>query len=251
MIRRLLLLAAIALAGCGGKPPPQSVAGAACEPVTFERDTFLDCTAVPGRDRIRLVLDDRAGQHLRSLTRLKSELGPAAAARVRFALNAGMFDDKGGPIGLLVIGGTELQAINRNSGSGNFHLLPNGVFYLSGGQARISATPDYAPTNPVEYATQSGPMLVIGGQLHPALAPDGDSRYVRNAVGVDAQGTAHFVISDRPVSLGKLARLYRDRLGCANALYLDGFVSSLWDPARGRIDDNEALGPMLVVDRAD
>jgi prepilin-type processing-associated H-X9-DG protein len=36
-------------------------------------------------------------------------------------------------------------------------------------------------------------------------------------------------------------------LGCRNALYLDGSVSSLWDPAGNRMDSFAAIGPMLVA----
>ena len=69
-----------------------------------------------------------------------------------------------------------------------------------------------------------------------------------NAVGVDAKGRAHFVISNAPLSFGKLARFYRDELGVKNALYLDGSVSQLWNPATDRIDSGAPIGPILVVE---
>jgi uncharacterized protein YigE (DUF2233 family) len=89
-------------------------------------------------------------------------------------------------------------------------------------------------------------MLVIDGRLHPKLQPDGDSRYVRNGVGVRGQESL-FVISEEPVSLGKFARFFRDGLKAPNALYFDGSVSSLWDPAAGRQDSHSALGPIIVA----
>jgi uncharacterized protein YigE (DUF2233 family) len=92
-------------------------------------------------------------------------------------------------------------------------------------------------------------MLVIDGQLHPQIAPDGPSKKIRNGVGVDPNGRAHFVISDAPVSFGKLARYYRDVLRAPNALFLDGTVSQLWDPANGRMDSGPPLGPLVVVER--
>ena len=90
-------------------------------------------------------------------------------------------------------------------------------------------------------------MLVIGGDLHPAIDPDGTSHKNRNAVGVDAAGRAHFIISEAPVSFGKLARLYRDVLRVNNALFLDGSVSQMWDPAKGRMDDGPPIGPLILV----
>ena len=91
-------------------------------------------------------------------------------------------------------------------------------------------------------------MLVIGGKLHPEITQDGPSRAIRNGVGVDAQGRAHFVISQTPMSFGKLARFYRDVLKTPNALYLDGSVSALWDPASGRMDGGVPIGPIIVVE---
>ncbi len=100
-----------------------------------------------------------------------------------------------------------------------------------------------------EFATQSGPMLVIGGELHPAFDPDGASLKIRNGVGVDEAGRAHFLISEAPISFGKFARYFRDVAKTPNALFLDGSVSSLWDPAHERMDSRVPLGPLVVVER--
>ena len=67
-------------------------------------------------------------------------------------------------------------------------------------------------------------------------------------VGVDTAGRAHFVISEGPVSFGKLARYFRDVLKTPDALYLDGSVSALWDPATGRMDARAPIGPMIVIE---
>ncbi|WP_171524391.1 phosphodiester glycosidase family protein, partial [Acinetobacter baumannii] len=64
----------------------------------------------------------------------------------------------------------------------------------------------------VRFATQSGPMLLIDGQLHPKLAENGTSLQIRNAVGVGLNGSAWFAISNAPVSFGRFARLFRDKL---------------------------------------
>jgi len=146
-----------------------------------------------------------------------------------------------------------LSPLNRASGFGNFYLKPNGVFSVSAdGRARIETTEAFASASrKTTWATQSGPMLVLDGELHPAIQPDGPSRLVRNGVGVDADGSAYFVISQSTVSFGKLARLFRDDLHCANALFLDGTVSSLWAPDLHRRDDARLIGPIVtVLDRA-
>ena len=83
------------------------------------------------------------------------------------------------------------------------------------------------------------------------ITADGPSRLIRNAVGVDEKGRAHFVISNAPLSFGKLARFFRDELNTPNALFLDGSVSALWNPATGRTNGGAAIGPILVVEKKD
>ena len=38
-----------------------------------------------------------------------------------------------------------------------------------------------------------------------------------------------FAISETPVNFHTFARLFRDRIGCRNALYLDGTISQFYD----------------------
>jgi uncharacterized protein YigE (DUF2233 family) len=242
-------LAFLFLVILSGQPQGAAQAGdAPCEALTFEGDGFTVCTARLGRDTILLSLRGADGKPHRRLSMLKSDLG-RAADKVRFAMNAGMFDARSAPIGLYVEKGRQQKAINTRDGFGNFHLKPNGVFWIGDdGRAHVSATDAYVAQKPKPaWATQSGPMLVIGGKLHPKFDHDGDSRHIRNGVGVNAAGDALFVISDAPVSFGKLARLYRDILKCDDALYFDGAVSGLWAPSLDRLDAGRNLGPMVIV----
>jgi len=224
------------------------VSDAPCVALTFEGDGFTVCTARAGKDRIALSLRGADGKPHRRLSRLKSDLGEAAG-KVRFAMNAGMFDARGAPIGLHVENSRQLKAVNTRDGFGNFHLKPNGVFWIGGdGKAHAGATDAYVAQKPQPvWATQSGPMLVVAGKLHPKFDHDGQSRHIRNGVGVTDAGDALFVISDAPVSFGKFARLYRDQLKCDDALYFDGAVSSLWAPSLDRLDAGRNLGPVVVV----
>jgi uncharacterized protein YigE (DUF2233 family) len=128
-------------------------------------------------------------------------------------------------------------------------MLPNGVFCVGHGTAQVIETLTFAAAPPpCRYASQSGPMLVIDGALHPRFLRNSTSRYVRNGVGTTADGSrAVFVISDRPVSLYDFARFFRDGLGLPNALYFDGNVSRLYAPQLGRDDAGRPVGPMVVV----
>lgn len=222
----------------------------ACETRTFEGSHFTVCAYDARRHAFRLVLAGPGDRPLRSFAALERALGPDAT-RLRFAMNAGMFDDLGQPIGLYVEDGVEKRALNLKDGAGNFHMMPNGVFAIDE-RGQVSLTPSQRFRTSVKsprWATQSGPMLVIDDAIHPRFEKNGRSLHVRNGVGVRDAATAFFVISEEGVSFGRFARFFREGLGCANALYLDGSVSSLWDPVAGRRDPYSRLGPMLVVSR--
>jgi uncharacterized protein YigE (DUF2233 family) len=242
-MRLLSLLLLILLASCAkaAPKPPDSL----CREQAFESSRFTVCDN--GGGKLLLFAASRRDKPLRSFAEV---MGKVEVARVAFAMNAGMFDDQGRPIGLAIVDRQLVKDINLNDGPGNFHLKPNGVFSVSvTGQARIAESAPRVTiqrTRTTELATQSGPMLVIAGKLHPKLELDGSSRLIRNGVGV-RDGKALFVISETPISLGKFARFFRDKLKTPNALYFDGSVSSLWDPANGRQDSHSQLGPIVVA----
>jgi uncharacterized protein YigE (DUF2233 family) len=255
----LSLCSIVALSACTDSPQERSVAQATikpamslpggCRATQFEGSEFTNCVAAPGQQSIRTVLNGADGLPLRRLDRLQQMLGGGTKS-VAFAMNAGMYDDAGKPIGYYVEKGERIKTLNRNKGAGNFHLLPNGVFYVAKDGWRIKTSGDFADTvvDRPRYGTQSGPMLLINGKWHPEIAENGNSLNIRNAVGVDTKGRAHFVISSTPVSFGRLARFFRDKLNCPNALYLDGTVSALWYPAGDRMDVAANLGPLFVVE---
>lgn len=219
-----------------------------CKAVTFEGAALTHCVADPTKHRIKTVLNNGSGSPYRSL-RAYADAVSNEDTSIAFAVNAGMFDKEGKPIGYYVEDKDRQVELNRNDGSGNFHMKPNGVFYGTGGNWRVTSTEWFFKTvrDRPAFGTQSGPLLVTAGNLHPEIADDGPSKAIRNGVGVDAAGKAHFVLSETPVSFGLIARFYRDELKTDNALFLDGNVSSLWDPATERIDVGAPIGPILVV----
>jgi uncharacterized protein YigE (DUF2233 family) len=172
--------------------------------------------------------------------------------KLLFGMNAGMFQENLRPVGLYVEDHRMIRRVNQRSGSGNFHLKPNGIFYFGGHSAGVMATPAFIKSGlRPDYATQSGPMLVINGAIHPKIRADGTSRKIRNGVGVRNGHIVIFAISEDPVTFYRFASLFRDRLGCPNALYLDGSVSSLYAPALGRADGLRLLGPIVgIVEKA-
>jgi len=221
---------------------------ASCHSVLFDGSHFIVCKYDPSRQTIQLRLTDKYGQVLHDFGRLSQTLG-SASRQVVFAMNAGMYGLDGQPIGLYIENGRQRRAINRGSGSGNFYMKPNGILWSDGSATHINDTDSFEAESKsrVQWATQSGPMLILAGQINPKIAVDGASHYIRNGVCTDTLGKTYFVISDDPVSFGKLARLFHDQLHCQTALYLDGYVSSLWDGGTGRNDQAINIGPMIVV----
>lgn len=221
----------------------------ACQPVRFEGSRFTHCIATPGINTVSLRITGQDGVIYRGFARLARDV---PARDVLFSMNGGMYDAQSRPIGYYVGQGQKLHALNTADGSGNFHMKPNGVFFGDARGWHVLPTEAFARsvTTRPDFGTQSGPMLVINGAIHPAISPQGTSLYRRNAVGVDSVGKAHFVISDEPVSFGRMARFMRDAARTPNALYLDGEVSALWHPAGGRLDQRYPLGPLIVVTRA-
>jgi uncharacterized protein YigE (DUF2233 family) len=217
----------------------------ACESVTFESVALTHCIADSAQHRIAMANLGADKQPFGSLSAFAASVDPA---QVAFAINGGMYGDDLKAIGYYVQNGERLKELNRADGEGNFYMKPNGVFFGTGNKWQVLGSNTFFNTvgDRPQFGTQSGPLLLVDGKLHPEVQDDGPSKAIRNAVGVDASGKAHFVISDAPVSFGQLARYYRDVLKVKNALYLDGAISSLWDPARGRMDKGR-VGPIIVV----
>lgn len=201
---------------------------------------------------LRLWQDGPDGRPLNSFSNVRRTLAQGEA--LGFAMNAGMFHPDYRPVGLLVIDGQELAPLNPHAGSGNFGMLPNGVFCTGGARPfQVIESRTFAAEGPeCRLATQSGPMLVIDGALHPRFLSDSDSRYIRNGVGVSPDGqVAWFAISDRPVTFHEFGRLFRDGLGVRDALYFDGSISRLYAPGVNRADFGRSMGPIIgLVDSA-
>lgn len=208
---------------------------------------YIACGFDPARARISLHNRDDGGKPYGFFDPLFRHLMTQGRMPV-FAMNGGMYEDDLTPVGLYVEEGRMIKEVNLRDGWGNFHLKPNGVFFLKNGKAGVERSDVFARRQEqMDFATQSGPMLVIRGKLHPRFLPDSDSLKIRNGVGVDRQGHVWFVISEDPARFYDMAVLFRDGLGCPNALYLDGTISSLYAPDIGRFDRFFPMGPIFSV----
>jgi uncharacterized protein YigE (DUF2233 family) len=228
---------------------PALPAFAACGPKSFDGAKFTVCAFDPRHDDIRLFLSGPDGKPYGSLAALSQAL-KAKGETLVFAMNAGMFKDDQSPVGLYVENRKKLHEADNRGGATNFHMKPNGVFWVGDGIAEVAETSRFLADRPqARYATQSGPMLVIDGKIHPKIKPGGESLKIRNGVGSCGGGAVVFAISDEPVNFDAFARLFRDSLGCPNALFLDGSVSSLYAPELNRDDELGPIGPIVGVVR--
>lgn len=241
--RRLFFVLAVLGAVCAG-----SAHALECSSETFEDTRFDLCVVDLETDDLRIWLDQPDGTRFESLGRVAGAVEEAGET-LGFAMNAGMYHPDRSPVGHLIVDGREIRRVITSAGPGNFGMLPNGVLCWGEGRAQVVESRVYAEAPPgCRYATQSGPMLVIDGALHPRFLPDSTSFRVRNGVGVRANGReAVFAISATPVTFHHFARFFRDRLGTADALYLDGRVSRMYAPGIDRRDRGGRFGPIVGV----
>jgi uncharacterized protein YigE (DUF2233 family) len=182
------------------------------------RDPQARVTAVradPARCELRAV---DAHKGLANLGALASEVCPPTGA----AINASFFSRDLTPLGLLIVDGKPSNPIHPPDGWG--------FFVVRRHRAAILPATDRAPAG-VAQALQSKPRLVIDGQI-PAFRPQ--SAHRRSAVGIDAEGRVILAATGGRLTLEQWAACLRDRLGCVNALNLDGGPSTQLT-VRGRV----------------
>ena len=164
----------------------------------------------PKTEDLRLFWKGSSGDLLHDFHGLGKEVD-SEGERLVFAANAGMFEPDFSPVGLLVLNGEQIAPLNLKDGTGNFYLKPNGVFVLTDqGEARVMETGSFETFLPrVLWATQSGPLLVHEGEIHPDLVAGSSNLMIRSGVGVRADGKIVFALSRSPLNLpttiGKLA----------------------------------------------
>jgi uncharacterized protein YigE (DUF2233 family) len=186
------------------------------------------------------------GEIIQSFENLKTHLKKDDKTLV-FAMNGGMYTENRSPLGLYIENFKTIKQLNKSKGSGNFYMQPNGVFYLKGNnKAGVCITDDFKNQLNVKYATQSGPMLVIDGKINSKFNKEGTSLYVRNGVGILADGRILFAMSKNEISFFNFALFFKSK-GCNNALYLDGAISRTYLPEKQWTETDGEFGVIIGV----
>ncbi|MGB0929761.1 MAG: phosphodiester glycosidase family protein [Chitinophagales bacterium] len=171
--------------------------------------------------------------------------------KLLFATNGGMFTPAHEPVGLYIEESKLLQKNNlEKDKKGNFFLHPNGIFYLTkDSTANIVPSTDFNDSlkQITKYATQSGPMLLIDGEIHPKFGKESKNTNIRSGVGIIDAQTLVFAISNEEVNFYDFASFFQQKFGCENALYLDGVISEMYLPELGRYDSVGKFGVMIGV----
>ncbi|MEL6863747.1 MAG: phosphodiester glycosidase family protein [Bacteroidota bacterium] len=198
-------------------------------PASFD---LLEYTVDPSQEQLAFFWKDDQGQILHNHQKLRDWLA-RQDRELLFAMNGGMYKKDASPQGLYIENGRLITPLDTlQKGYGNFYLQPNGIFYLTdNGKGVVCQQTDFTLSDTIKYATQSGPMLVIDGQLHPAFRKASTSTHIRNGVGLLPNGKLLFAMSKEKVNFHTFASFFKDR-GCQHALYLDGFVSRSYLPAQ-------------------
>lgn len=152
-----------------------------------------------------------------------------------FLINASVAGLNGKPIGYYVKAAEQFQDINSDTGRGNFYLKPNGALLLTTSDAIICETSQIRSQSNVVLGLQSGPMLVINGDIHPGFNPKSANVNLRCGVGIfseDNEKYLVFCISSRVVNFYSFAMLFQS-LNCANALSLDNAGVAMYFPHEG------------------
>lgn len=171
--------------------------------------------------------------------------------KITFITNGGIYDKSYKPAGLYVENGEILKPLNQKDADGNFYLKPNGVFLVTkDNKAEIVESKNYHKSLNVKHAVQSGPMLLIDGNIHPKFNKNSKHRKHRSGVGIDDRGQVFFVMSknhpsNRP-TFYQFAAMFK-RLGCKNALFLDGTISLMQENPTGKENQSFKFVTMIAI----
>ncbi|MXO05583.1 phosphodiester glycosidase family protein [Flavobacterium sp. HBTb2-11-1] len=214
----------------------------------YSDELFLTYKVDIKKQNLRLFWKDERGKRFGSIENFKL-WAAKKNLKVDFVMNAGMYKEDRSPQGLYIEKQKVVFPLDTSNAEGNFYLKPNGVFFITAKKtAEICVTEKFKNNNEIEFATQSGPMLVIDGQIHSAFKEGSKNLNIRNGVGILPNGNVVFVLSKKEVNFYDFANYFKS-LGCKQALYLDGFVfvSRAYLPSQNWIQTDGDFGALFAI----
>jgi uncharacterized protein YigE (DUF2233 family) len=212
-------------------------------------EKIIDFTVDPGTQQLQFYLKNDNGEFIRSVNNLRRFVESKQQTLI-FAMNGGMYKKDNTPQGLYIENHSILTPLDTSKGKGNFYLQPNGVFYVTDEyKAFVCTTSDFKHSSKITYATQSGPMLLINGEIHPAFKQGSSNLNIRNGVGILPDGKILFAMSKKEINFYEFAMYFKNK-GCKNALYLDGFVSRTYLPEKNWIQTDGDFGVIIGITEA-
>ena len=209
-------------------------------------DRFISYIVDTKKQDIKLYWKNDKQENFKSILNLKNWLDKNHK-QLAFAMNAGMYKEDNSPQGLFIENQKTITPLDTTSGIGNFYLKPNGVFYITvDNLPNICNTTNFVDNGKVKYATQSGPMLVIDGQIHSAFKKGSTNLNIRNGVGILPDKKIIFAMSKKEINFYDFADYFK-KLGCKNALYLDGLVSRTYLPKQNWTQTDGNFGVIIGV----
>jgi len=212
-------------------------------------ERFISYVVDPKNQELKLYWKDDKSKNFGSIVNLRSWL-ETHKRKLVFAMNGGMYKPDGSPQGLFIEDRKTVSPLDTSAGNGNFYLKPNGICYLTtDNKPVICIAEKFQGGGKIKYATQSGPMLIIDGQIHPAFKEGSANVNIRNGVGILPDNRLIFVMSKKEVNFYDFANYFKN-LGCKNALYLDGLVSRTYLPEKNWIQIDGNFGVIIGVTTA-
>ncbi|WET47433.1 phosphodiester glycosidase family protein [Chryseobacterium indologenes] len=217
-----------------------------CKEKIQEENNFVIYQVDPKKQDVKMYWKKSQNEILKSINNLKNEV-ESRNEQLIFAMNGGMFEADHTPKGLYIENFKILKPIDTLQGSGNFYLQPNGIFYITRNhQPKITETKKYRQSPDIQYATQSGPMLLMDGKINPLFQKDSKNLNIRNGVGILENGEIIFAMSKKEINFYTLAQLFQ-KMGCKSALYLDGYVSRAYLPEKNWFQTDGDFGVIIGI----
>lgn len=214
--------------------------------INAEDERFISYTVDTKKSNIAFYWKNEKGENFKNVENLRAWL-KNQKKELLFGVNGGMYKKDNTPQGLFIENKIKKNEIDTTHGNGNFYLKPNGIFLITTNNTpKICQTNNFINSNRIKYATQSGPMLVINGEIHSAFKENSANLNIRNGVGILPNNNIVFVMSKKEINFYEFANYFKKK-GCKNALYLDGFVSRTYLPEKNWIQTDGNFGVIIGV----